>query len=837
MKRFLFIFLFFIGSFELIFAVDGVCGNSDGKNYYLSDDISDLCSVGTASVVSGSGPWSWDCLGTGFDEDVFCSANEKVDCVGSWDYTYGSCSAIACGTSGTYNKFWTTTTPSSNDGLACPNIVFLSGMGDACSALACGGAMPSLPNSLQVEPSSIWYNNTLLKRGSCRHDSRTGKLTVSTEGRLDLSSYKLVNLYIDGISKGNQDISSPFFNSFRKTLSSDAIIELKARTIFGVSVTILTCSVKDSFEFNQNLDLFGEELSGTLFYKTDEFRDNKFFEVTSEGTLFFRDTSYYNVRVDSVDSKLVDAALNLHNIYEIDSVNDGLNKLNDISILNARHDLDIKSVVGMKDNCYEGVFARFDYRSDDIFKLDKNRSINKTYTNYLGGGNLNKCDDTADQKLRSKIKISLVNITRNLTVYQILPKYLVDEISGINFINDGGAQRFISDKDPIIGWYFNDSIDNGEIILELPGNSSGGTIILAEEPILFNDGELIVNYRVSSCNVGEVNLFDLVSLDGSKIYAPGTSFYKVCVTHLTEDLEFGSDDNYYHLGNYIPFGNYSLDSSLIGDPVDINVERTDLYWSLLISKENPSGSYSCLGSVDNLSSSLFGDCLFNEDNRIWLHLGEDLLTPVTSLSTLYLSHTVPIVLNAVDNLHGSGIEKIYYCVDSDGTCDPLLGTVIFGDEAKFQVTCPGLVGCVKFVNFLSFDVAGNVEVVNSESIKMIDAGSSCQSDCTVKPDPGRYLAECNGLNLCNYYKFDMNGLFDDGDYVSNQCDLAVSGSYVKYNSTHEILCPAGPFRESIFVDELLDLSNSFCDNLHFRDFPAIIDGQTVTLKLYVCLDN
>jgi archaellum component FlaF (FlaF/FlaG flagellin family) len=784
MKRFLFIFLFFIGSFELIFGLDGVCENSyDGRSFYSLTESSNLCSNGTvASFVSASSDfsgWSWTCLGTGAGND------------------------------------------------------------DSCSATKTATKTPSI-TSLQVESSSIWYNSTLLKRGSCRYDSRTGKLTVSTQSKGSMTiNYQKMKLFVNDANYGSQDILYPFFfNSFRKSLIGTADIEIKAFNIFGMfSVSVLRCSVKNSWEFNEYLDLFEEEVSDTPYYKADEVRNSSFFEVNSVGDLFFRNTSNSNIKLDNVDSSLVDVALNLHNLYEIESAADGLKKLGEILTLNTRHALDVKSMVEEKDNCYEGVFARFNYSSDKAFKLDNNRTKDKIYNNYLSDQDVDKCDNTADQKLRSKIKISLVNITRNLTVYQILPKYLIDDISGINFVNDGGAQRFISDKDPIIGWYFNDSIDNGEIILELPGNSSGGTVILAEEPILFNDGEIIVNYRVSSCNIGEVNIFDVVSLDGSKIYAPGTSFYKVCVTHLTEELELGSGGNFIHAGSYVTSGNYSANDFLFGKPVDISVERTDLYWNWIISKENPSGSYSCLGSIDNLSSSLFGDCLFNEDNRIWLHLGEDLLNPVTTLSTLYLSHTVPVVLNADDDVRGSGVEKIYYCVDYDGTCDPLSGTMILGDEANIQVTCSGLTGCVKFVNFLSVDFAGNVEVVNSESIKMIDAGSSCQADCTVKPEPGRYLAECNGLNLCTYYKFDVVGLFDNGDYVSNQCDLAVLGSYVKFNSSHEILCPSGPFRESIFVDDLLDLSNSFCNNLHFQDYPVIIDGQSVIMKLYSCLDD
>ncbi len=51
------------------------CGTSDGTNVYTIP-TENLCTLGTASTVSGSGPWTWDCVGTTTDS---CFANKKVD--------------------------------------------------------------------------------------------------------------------------------------------------------------------------------------------------------------------------------------------------------------------------------------------------------------------------------------------------------------------------------------------------------------------------------------------------------------------------------------------------------------------------------------------------------------------------------------------------------------------------------------------------------------------------------------------------------------------------------------------------------------------------------------
>jgi len=63
-------------------AVNGICGNANGNEYSSASAVNaaGLCSAGSASPssVSGSGPWSWDCLGSGGGTDAnFCIAIEE----------------------------------------------------------------------------------------------------------------------------------------------------------------------------------------------------------------------------------------------------------------------------------------------------------------------------------------------------------------------------------------------------------------------------------------------------------------------------------------------------------------------------------------------------------------------------------------------------------------------------------------------------------------------------------------------------------------------------------------------------------------------------------------
>lgn len=55
--------------------VNGACGSSNGAEL-TSKPTANLCSAGTASAVSGSGPWSWTCAGSGGGSTATCSATK-----------------------------------------------------------------------------------------------------------------------------------------------------------------------------------------------------------------------------------------------------------------------------------------------------------------------------------------------------------------------------------------------------------------------------------------------------------------------------------------------------------------------------------------------------------------------------------------------------------------------------------------------------------------------------------------------------------------------------------------------------------------------------------------
>jgi serine protease len=54
--------------------VDGACGNSNGGTFTASPGAS-LCATGSASAITGTGPWNWNCAGTNGGGTAACAAS------------------------------------------------------------------------------------------------------------------------------------------------------------------------------------------------------------------------------------------------------------------------------------------------------------------------------------------------------------------------------------------------------------------------------------------------------------------------------------------------------------------------------------------------------------------------------------------------------------------------------------------------------------------------------------------------------------------------------------------------------------------------------------------
>ena len=61
----------------ITFIGNGTCGSNNGQTLTAAP-AADLCGIGTSSAVSGSGPWTWSCLGVNGGTTADCSANIRT---------------------------------------------------------------------------------------------------------------------------------------------------------------------------------------------------------------------------------------------------------------------------------------------------------------------------------------------------------------------------------------------------------------------------------------------------------------------------------------------------------------------------------------------------------------------------------------------------------------------------------------------------------------------------------------------------------------------------------------------------------------------------------------
>jgi hypothetical protein len=58
--------------------INGQCGSSNGQ-YFSSTPTGNYCSSGSFSGISGSGPWSWSCIGSNGGYNVSCNAQKSCN--------------------------------------------------------------------------------------------------------------------------------------------------------------------------------------------------------------------------------------------------------------------------------------------------------------------------------------------------------------------------------------------------------------------------------------------------------------------------------------------------------------------------------------------------------------------------------------------------------------------------------------------------------------------------------------------------------------------------------------------------------------------------------------
>ena len=252
-----------------------------------------------------------------------------------------------------------------------------------------------------------------------------------------------------------------------------------------------------------------------------------------------------------------------------------------------------------------------------------------------------------------------------------------------------------------------------------------------------------------------------------------------------------------------------------GTPIFLSTGN-QTYWLKEVISHNSLDNYSCLASFDP-STGKIGDCGFTT-NYIWIILDKDTQPPKIKLLIPRISHSLRVTIKATDDL--SGVKTVKYCVDNSGTCTP---NIIY--KNPFYITCNTSGICQKELKIYTEDNAEN-SITIKKNLTIAAPGSICTSKCTLVPKPGRISSACAGYAGCKFYD----------DKAKSVCDMKRYGSIVRYDDTHDILCPNGPLLPTIFTPFTLSItSNKYCNTLFKQSIPVIVHSEVASLDIYFCI--
>lgn len=167
-------------------AVNGACGSSNGGTD-SSAPTANLCSTGTASSVGGSGPWSWNCAGSGGGTTATCSANK----VAAAQPVNGAC--------GSSNGASVSTAPTAN---LCTAGAASSVSGSGPWAWTCAGANGGSTASCSDKLASTGAGTSGTTGSSGSKDPTTALLPAASDGYANWSTAGLNAIPLTGSISG-----------------------------------------------------------------------------------------------------------------------------------------------------------------------------------------------------------------------------------------------------------------------------------------------------------------------------------------------------------------------------------------------------------------------------------------------------------------------------------------------------------------------------------------------------------------------------------------------------------------------------------------------------------
>ena len=451
-------------------------------------------------------------------------------------------------------------------------------------------------------------------------------------------------------------------------------------------------------------------------------------------------------------------------------------------------------------------FKTFETSSDAKTFIDEvSQNMNDIYLKKEINNGVNKTNVT--------LNFDTSKINENTTLWAYFPKDT--NLSLYDFGDD--ENLIIKDLDPIVGW------KNPDVVFySIEGESVDPAIyFFYENAITYNSKNLIFNYRVSKCFDKEIYLFTTqketsyqLTDDHSEHLEQGDDLYNLCVSHFE---------------NYTFDKNFNIDNNLIGNLGQDNFELFKNYGNLnyyyFLNELQPGEDFSCMGSTD---LSGFGDCDFNEQNRIWVYLGEKNFSKKPKIDI------VDFKLNSYTNFSFKVKVENTQVFDmnlSIGTNTYQLTQYNFTNNISDKTFSYDCSACLTNTTINLY--AKDTDLLNQfrevsffKEFKLPRESLRCNSDCTNNMD-GRIYFACSLKNP---------------SYCSNvpqECNGKLKGTWAE-DGNYEVKCelPFNEKRVKRFTKEKAEINfeGEKCENIVKDSIPVKFEGQFIRMVFLMCAD-
>jgi len=254
-------------------AQDGVCGTANGQTLGAKPSAQ-LCASGTASSVTGSGPWTWTCNGSGSGANASCSATYSGGCYlreidrGGFDgYIGDAVNSPVCNAIEYIDPVYSGTGFMGNYAICQGNPTdgAYSSVGSCFGTINHDGATWSVASRCEAfaytcNTAPVGVFDFMVTNGGARTVTQGSSVMNSVDVFLTSGSSQAVSLSVSGLPSGVTGSFSPLFctpnctSTLTLTASQTATVGAYTVTVLGTSggitkTSMFTLTVTGLFEF------------------------------------------------------------------------------------------------------------------------------------------------------------------------------------------------------------------------------------------------------------------------------------------------------------------------------------------------------------------------------------------------------------------------------------------------------------------------------------------------------------------------------------------------------------------------------------------------------------